>query len=498
MRTASRCLVAANLLTSAAFLAIAGCAVGPDFHTPAAPKATHYTQGTPPEVTQEAPVSGGNAQHFITDRDIPGDWYSLFQSASLDELVRQALRDSPNVEAAEAALRSAHYTYIAERGALLLPGADGQFQVQREKLPGVAFGNPAIPAQTFTLYNATVNVTYRVDLFGASRRQLEQLRAQSDYQRWQLEAASLTLTGNVVTTAFDIASLREQLTAVKDVVGKETELYRVVQRQFEAGGVSKADVLSQQSQLAQAQALVPGLEEALAQAQHRLAVLAGRSPDDESLPSFELEGFALPTELPVSVPAKLVRQRPDVRSAEALLEQASAAVGVATANLYPQLNLSGSIGSESLKVSGLFAAGTGAWTAGGALLQPLFHGGELRYRRKAAIADLQKADANYRQAVLAAMQQVADTLRALEADARNLNAQVEAEKAAGDALAIARKQLQVGGISYITVLNAERLYLQARQNRVQAQAARYADSAALFQALGGGWWNRNEQKVAQQ
>ncbi|MBV8743292.1 MAG: efflux transporter outer membrane subunit, partial [Sinobacteraceae bacterium] len=331
-----------------------------------------------------------------------------------------------------------------------------------------------------------------------SRRQLEQLRAQSDYQRWQLEAANLTLTGNVVTTAFDIASLREQLTAVKDVVGKETELYSVVQRQFEAGGVSKADVLSQQSQLAQAQALVPGLEEALAQAQHRLAVLAGRSPDDESLPSFELEGFALPTELPVSVPAKLVRQRPDVRSAEALLEQASAAVGVATANLYPQLNLSGSIGSESLKVSGLFAAGTGAWTAGGALLQPLFHGGELRYRRKAAIADLQKADANYRQAVLAAMQQVADTLRALEADARNLNAQVEAEKAAGDALAIARKQLQVGGISYITVLNAERLYLQARQNRVQAQAARYADSAALFQALGGGWWNRNEQKVAQQ
>jgi NodT family efflux transporter outer membrane factor (OMF) lipoprotein len=243
---------------------------------------------------------------------------------------------------------------------------------------------------------------------------------------------------------------------------------------------------------------VPGLEEALAQAQHRLAVLAGRSPDEESLPSFELEGFVLPTELPVSVPAKLVRQRPDVRSAEALLEQASAAVGVATANLYPQLNLTGSIGSEALKVSGLFGAGTGAWTAGGALLQPLFHGGELRYRRKAAIADLEKADANYRQAVLAAMQQVADTLRALEADARDLSAQVEAEKAAGDALNIARKQLQVGGISYITVLNAERLYLQARQSRVQAQAARYADSAALFQALGGGWWNRNEQKVAQQ
>jgi NodT family efflux transporter outer membrane factor (OMF) lipoprotein len=494
----SRSPATARALTCAVLVTLAGCAVGPDFHTPAAPKAARYTPGAQPDVTQDAPVAGGAAQRFITDRDIPGDWYSLFQSASLDELVRQSLHDSPNIEAARAALQSARYTYIAERGALLLPGADGQFQVLRESVPGVAFGDPSIPSQTFTLYNATVNVSYRLDVFGGSRRQLQELRAQSDYQQWQLEAANLTLTGNVVTTAFDIASLKEQLVAVKDVVAKETELYKLVQRQFEAGGVSKADVLSQQAQLAQAEALVPGLEEALAQAQHRLAVLAGRNPDDESLPVFELENFTLPMELPVSVPAKLVRQRPDVRSAEALLEQATAAVGVATANLYPQFNLTGSIGTESLKAGGLFGTGTGTWTAGAALLQPLFHGGELRYKRKAAVADLEKADANYRQAVLAALQQVADTLRALEADARTLRAQVEAERAASDALGIARKQLQVGGISYITVLNAERLYLQARQSRVQAQVARYADSAALFQALGGGWWNRKDEKVAQQ
>ena len=490
--------VTATLAMHAAAVLISGCAVGPDFHTPEPPKATRYTPGQQPTVTVDAPGPAGAAQTFVLDRDIPGDWYSLFQSQPLDNLVRQALRDSPTLEAAKAALRSAQFTYLAERGALFLPTVDGQLGATRERIPGAAFGNPGIPASTFTLFNAAVNVSYRVDLFGASRRQLEELSAQSDYQRWQLEAADLTLTGNVVTTAVTIVSLKEQLVAVKDVVGKETELFQVVQRQFEAGGVSKADVLSQQAQLAQAEALVPGLEKALAQAQHRLAVLAGRTPDDETLPDFTLDALTLPTELPVSVPAKLVRQRPDVRSAEALLEQASAAVGVATANLYPQLNLTGSIGTESLKAGSLFGAGTETWSAGAALLQPLFHGGELRYKRKAAIADLERADANYRQAVLAALQEVADTLRALEADARDLRAQLAAEHAALDALDIARKQLRVGGISYITVLNAERLYLQARQARVQAQASRYADSAALFQALGGGWWNRKEEKVTQQ
>jgi NodT family efflux transporter outer membrane factor (OMF) lipoprotein len=242
--------------------------------------------------------------------------------------------------------------------------------------------------------------------------------------------------------------------------------------------------------------VVPGLEKALAQAQHRLAVLAGRTPDDASIPDFVLDRFTLPTQLPVTVPAKLVRQRPDVQAAEAQLHQATAAVGIATANLYPQLNLTGSIGSESVTSGGLFGAGTGTWSVGAALLQPLFHGGELRYKRRAAVADLEQADANYRQTVLAAMEDVADTLRALETDARALQAQVEAEKAASDAFEISKKQFRVGGVSYVTVLNTQRLFLEARQSRVQAQAARYSDSAALFQALGGGWWNRKDREVA--
>jgi|KBSSwiStaDraftv2_1062776.scaffolds.fasta_scaffold00050_9 NodT family efflux transporter outer membrane factor (OMF) lipoprotein len=477
---------------------LAGCAVGPNFHAPAPPATTQYTRGQQPEVTADAPVPGGTAQTLAPDRDIPADWYSLFQSQPLDELVRRALHDSPTVDAAKAALRSAEATYIAERGALLLPQADGQLGVTRQRSVGAAFGNPGAAASTFTLYNAAVNVSYRLDIFGASRRQIEELRAQADFQRWELEAANLTLTGNVVTTAFDVASLRDQLTAVNEVVAAETEQYKVVQRQFEVGGASKSDVLSQQAQLAQALTVPPGLEKALAQAQHRLAVLAGRTPSDSSVPDFVLDGFTLPEQLPVSVPAKLVRQRPDVQAAEAQLHQATAAVGLATANLLPQLNLTGSIGSESLTAGGLFGAGTGTWSAGASLLQPLFHGGELRYKRRAAVADLERADAQYRQTVLAALQEVADTLRALEADARALRAQVEAERTAADALEIAKKQFRVGGISYVSVLNAQRLFLQARQSRVQAQAARYSDSAALFQALGGGWWNRKDQEVARQ
>jgi NodT family efflux transporter outer membrane factor (OMF) lipoprotein len=477
---------------------LAGCAVGPNFHSPAPPTTTQYTRGQQPQVTTDSPVPGGGAQTLVADRDIPADWYSLFQSEPLDDLVRRALHDSPTVDAAKAALRSAEATYLAERGALLLPQADGQLGVTRQHTVGAAFGSPSAPDGLFTLYSAAVNVSYRLDIFGASRRQLEQFRAQADFQRWELEAANLTLTGNVVTTAFDVASLRDQLTAVNDVVAAETEQYRVVQRQFEVGGASKSDVLSQQAQLAQSQTVVPGLEKALAQAQHRLAVLAGRTPDDASVPDFLLDGFTLPAQLPVSVPAKLVRQRPDVQAVEAQLHQATAALGLATANLLPQLNLTGSIGTESVTAGGLFGAGTGTWSAGASLLQPLFHGGELRYKRRAAVADLERADAQYRQTVLAALQEVADTLRALEADARSLRAQVEAERAAADSLDIAKKQFQVGGISYVSVLNAQRLFLQARQGRVQAQAARYADSAALFQALGGGWWNRKDQEVARQ
>ncbi|HVW71355.1 MAG TPA: efflux transporter outer membrane subunit, partial [Steroidobacteraceae bacterium] len=425
--------------------------------------------------------------------------WTLFQSPSLDDLVRAALRDSPTIDAAKASLRSAQENYRAELGTLFMPAADASFSGTRQKAPGAAFGEPQFGSSVYTLVSATVNVSYRLDIFGGSRRQLEALRAQTDYQRWELEAANLSLTGNVVTTAIDVASLRAQIAAVNDIVASEQDQLNVVQKQFAAGGASKADVLTQNTQLAQTQATLPALEKALAQAQHRLAVLSGRTPDSDT-PVFELGRLTLPTELPVSVPVKLIRQRPDVQAAEATLHQATAQVGVATANLLPTLNLSASIGSEALSAGSLFTGGTGAWSAGGTLTQPLFHGGELWAKRRAAQADLEGAYAQYRQTVLTAMQDVADTLRALEADARNLRAEADAESLAAASLEITKKQYVAGGVSHVQMLIAERQYAQARQNLVLAQAARYADSAALFQALGGGWWNRKDQedKVVQQ
>jgi NodT family efflux transporter outer membrane factor (OMF) lipoprotein len=478
---------------------LTACAVGPDFHSPAAPATEHYTQGKQPLATSDAPGAGGAAQTFGSDRDIPADWWTLFQSEALNELVRDALRDSPTIQSAKAALLSARENYTAEWGSLLLPAADGTFSGAREKIPGAAFGAPEIGSSVFTLVSATVSVSYRLDIFGASRRQLEALQAQSDYERWELEAANLSLTANVVTTAISVASMRAQIAAVNDIIASQQDQLNVVQRQFAAGGASRSDVLVQSTQLAQTEATLPALEKSLAQAQHRLAVLAGKTPDTTT-PEFDLEHFVLPTELPLSVPAKLIRQRPDVQAAEALLHQATANLGVATANLYPQINLTASIGSDALSAATLFGAGTGTWNAGASLTQPLFHGGELLHKRRAALADLDNSAGQYRQTVLAAMQDVADTLRALEADARNLRAEAVAEDLAARSLDITKKQFAAGGVSHVQLLIAERQYSQARQNLVLAQAARYADSAALYQALGGGWWNRKdrEEKVNKQ
>ncbi|HET7758006.1 MAG TPA: efflux transporter outer membrane subunit [Steroidobacteraceae bacterium] len=484
-------------LATLAAAALSACAAGPDFHAPAPPATTHYTRAPEPQATVSAPGPGGTAQALGAGHDIPAEWWTLFHSAALDGLVREALADSPTVQAASATLRVAAETYRAQRGGLLLPGIDAQASAVREQVPGAAFGQPNLPASIFTLYNASVSVSYRLDLFGASRRQLEALHAQTDYQLWELEAARLTLATNVVTTAVSIASLHAQAAALTDIIASEQDQLKVVQRQFDAGGASRSDVLAQQTQVAQNEAQLPALEKQLAQAQHRLAVLAGRTPDAE-LPDFRIEQLTLPADLPLTVPAKLVRQRPDVLAAEALLHQSTAQLGVATANLYPQLNLTGSIGSETIAARDLFGSGTRAWNIGGSLLQPLFRGGQLLHLKRAARADLDRATAEYRQAVLAALQDVADTLRALEADARTLKADAVTETDAQDTLNMTKLQYKVGGVSYLTLLNAERTYLEARQARVQAEAARYADTAALFQALGGGWWNRNTGKESRE
>ena len=481
------------VLAAIAGAVLAGCAVGPDFHTPEAPAATAYTASAMPPETAASPGPGGTAQRLVPEQEIPAQWWTLFHSTALDQLVRQALADNPTLTAAQATLRQSQESLRALVGSALFPSVDANASVSRQKISGAAFGQPESQFSPFTLYNASVSVSYALDLFGGARRELEALQSQVDFQRFQLEGAYLTLTSNVVTTAVKEASLRAQIRATLEIVAALEKQLDLVERQFQLGGVARSDVLTQRVQLAQTRATLPPLEKELALTRHQLAVLAGRLPGEAAaLPEFDLDGLELPQQLPVSLPSSLVRQRPDVRASESLLHAASAQVGVATANLYPRLTLSGSYGSEAVKPGSLFSGGTEVWSLGAGLLQPLFHGGELSAKRRAAVAAYDQAAAQYRATVLLAFQNVADVLRALEADARTLQAQADAEAAAHDTLDLTQKQFQLGAVSYLLLLNAERQYQQSRISLVQAQAVRFADTAALFQALGGGWWNREK------
>ncbi len=477
-----------------AALLLSGCAVGPDFRAPEAPDTQIYSSTALPVATIAAPGTGGAAQRFTPGLDIPAQWWMLFQSPALDQLIRQALADSPTLTAAQAKLREAQENRRAAFGTLL-PTVDGNASATRQKISGAAFGQPEANFSPFTLFNASVHVSYGLDLFGSTRRELEALQAQVDYQHYQLEGAYLTLAANIVTTAVQEASLRAQIRATQEILAALEKQLDLVEQQFQLGAVARSDVLAQRTQLAQTRATLPPLEKQLAQSRHLLAVLAGRFPSEAAaLPEFDLDGLKLPQELPVSLPSALVRQRPDIQASEELLHAASAQVGVATANLYPQITLTGSYGSEATKPENLFNPGSTVWSLGAGLMQPIFHGGQLTAKRRAAVAAYDQAAEQYRGTVLQAFQNVADVLRALDNDARTLKAQSEAESAARDALDLARQQFQFGAVSYLSLLNAERQYQQTRISLIQAQAARFADTAALFQALGGGWWNREKEE----
>jgi NodT family efflux transporter outer membrane factor (OMF) lipoprotein len=472
---------------------LAGCAAGPDYRQPEAPGTATYTATAMPEKTAAAPVSGGEAQQFVSGEDIPEQWWTLFHSKELDRMIRRALANSPTLVAAQAALREAQENRRAQYGALF-PSVDTNASVTREKISGAFFGQPNTSISPFNLYNASVDVTYVLDLFGGTRRELESLQSLVDYQRYQFEGAYLSLTSNIVTTAVKEASLRAQIKATREIIAAQEEQLKVVERQFQLGGVSLPDVLAQKAQLAQTRTTLPPLEKDLEQTRHLLAVLTGNLPGEAELPEFDLDKLKLPRELPVSLPSSLVRQRPDIRASESLLHAASAQVGVATANLYPQITLTGSYGSEAARTVDMFSSSSTTWSLGAGLLQPIFHGGTLTAKRRAAVAAFDQAGAQYRETVLLAFQNVADVLRALEADARALKAQAEAESAARDTLDLTWKQFQLGAVNYLSLLDAQRQHQQARISLVQAQASRFADTAALFQALGGGWWNRDTRR----
>ncbi len=487
-----RSLLLCRAVALAGFTLVASCAVGPNFHRPAAPAVNGYTPEPLASRTAKANVAGGQAQRFVQGMDIPGQWWTLFHSEPLNRLVEEAIRNNPSIEVAQQALRVARENVAAEKGSFY-PSVTANFTPSRNKTatgalsPASASGNPY-----YSLYTSQLSISYMPDVFGLNRRTVESLQAQADAQRFQVEATYLTLTSNVVAAAIQEALLRGQIAATMEIIKVETEALQILRRQLALGQVAGADVAAQEAVLAQAQASLPPLQKQLAQQRDLLAALTGHFPSEEIPAKFNLADIQLPHDLPVSLPVKLIEQRPDVRMAEEQLHSASAEIGVAVANLLPNLSLTGFGGSQANKLSQLFGPGTGYWTLAASATQQIFDAGTLLHKFKGAQGAYDQAAAQYRSTVITAFQNLADSLRALQSDANALTAAVAAENAAVTSLGITRKQLELGQVGYLSLLTAEQTYQTAVVSLVQARANRYADTAALFQALGGGWWNRSD------
>ncbi|MBS0432319.1 MAG: efflux transporter outer membrane subunit [Proteobacteria bacterium] len=491
VRTFAR-LLHAPALCGACALLLAGCAVGPDFEKPAPPKVSGYT-AQPPSVTAATPdVAGGEAQRFETGADIAGDWWTLFHSKPLNALIEAALAHNPDLAAAQAALTEAHENTLAGRGAYF-PQIDADASASRHHDPSAALAPvPSNNAFLYNLYTPQVSVSYALDVFGLNRRTVESLRAQEQATRFQMVAAWNTLTSNVVVAAVTDAALEAQIDATRELVALESQAVDLMRYRFSRGDASRIDVSAQEAQLAQTQALLPPLIKQHEQQQHLLAVLTGKFPGDAPNEDFDLAGLQLPADLPLSLPSALVEQRPDVRQAQANWHAASAQVGVAVAERFPQITLSADAGSTALAIGQVFKAGTGFWSLAADIAAPIFEGGKLEHQQRAAEAAARVAAEQYRSTVLGAFQNVADTLTALQQDADALQAADKAERAARSTLDLSQRQLRDGYIDQLALLNAQQAWQQARVALVQAQADRYADTAALYQALGGGWWNRKE------
>ncbi|MWL86183.1 efflux transporter outer membrane subunit [Cupriavidus sp. SW-Y-13] len=472
-----------RIVVVAALLA-AGCTVGPDFRTPDGVPDARYTTG--PQPTQLA--STGYPTQTLAPGDVPAQWWTLFRNPQLDETIRIALANSPTLTQASARLREAQENLASRTGATQFPQIDAKFDATRQQVNLQSVGITQLPSPgPFTLYNASVQVSYALDLFGGQRRELEGLQAAVDYQRYELEAARLSLAANVATTAIREAGLRAQLGDTVAIADAQRRQLGIMQQRLNLGGVARVDVQRQQSELAQTEALIPGLSQQIDATRHQLAVYTGQTPASAQLPEFRLEDLQLPESLPVSLPSELARRRPDIRAAEALLHQASANIGVATANLYPQITLTASGGTQEMRMRDLFSS-FNIWSLAAGVVQPVFHGGELRAQKRAKEAAYEQSLGAYRQAVLQGLQNVADALRALDADAGTLQARADNAKQTRDTLAIVNEQYRLGGVSQFTVIDAERQARQATLDLAQARATRLADSAALMQALGGGWW----------
>ncbi len=460
---------------------LAGCAMGPDFVRPTSPPVDSYTQGTEPMATISA---DGQTQHFVKGAAVLADWWRLFNSAQLNAVISEAIAGNPTLQAAQASLRQSQENLRAGYG-VFFPQFDAAFDATRQKYSPARSGSSAA-SSIFNLFTLSATVSYAFDVFGGQRRMVEGLQAQVDMQQAMLRGTYLTLSGNVVNTLIARAAYSEQITATEEIISLQREQVAIADAQARAGTAPYANVLSLQSQLASYEATLAPLKQRLDQTEHLLATLVGCVPAQWTSPPVRLADLALPREIPVTLPSELVHRRPDILASEATLHSAGAEIGVATAALFPSFTLNGSYGQNSTSKTDLFKGSSNFWSYGAGVTAPLFHGGTLWFKRKAALEGYQQALATYRQNVLGAFAQVADALRALEHDAEGLRAQSQALETAAEALRLIQANYQAGVVSYLQILIANGQYHQARLGYLQAQAQRLQDTVALFVALGGG------------
>lgn len=476
---------AGKFAMAALVMVLAGCAAGPDFARPAVPAVAEYTAAPVPGPTESAPMRLGAAQRFNADLPVAAHWWRGLKSPRLDALIEGALTANPSLAAARATLRQAQELHAARAGSTLYPQANAGLGAQRQRMSPSALGQTG-EAREFGLYNASVGVHYKPDLAGGNRRALEALAARADYRRFELAAAQLTMAGRIAGAAIARARLAAQIDATAAILRAQEEQLRLAGERVRLGQAAPDETLALQALAEQTRAELPQLRKQMQQTEHLLAVLAGRTPAEGGIPEFTLAEFTLPAELPLSVPSALVRRRPDIQSAEALLHAANAEYGVAVARLYPQLDLNANLGSQALTAGALFGGGSAVWSLIGQLTQPLFNPG-LPAEKRAALAAFDAAAANYQGVVLDALRDVADTLRAVENDAQALAALAAAAEAAEGSLRSVERQYRFGAASYVQLLVAQQQAQQTRVGLAAAQAQRLADSVALYQAMGGGF-----------
>ena len=488
--------------TLAGLALLSGCAAGPDYVRPVASLPTTFVESVRSSGADKAAhnpqepalltIAGEPAQRIVMASDIPSQWWELFRSEALNSLIQDSLKNNPNILAAQAALRAAQENTAAQSDTDL-PTVTASFTPTRQRISNALSSPAGNNASIYNLHTAQLSISYTPDVFGANHRLTESLQAQADTLHYQLQATYLTLTSNLVNAAIQEAALRGQLNALEAIVASQKKLLVMVERQRVLGNASELDLATQQAALAAAEANVPGIQKQLALERDQIKMLAGRFPDDSRTPQFELSSLHLPEEIPLTLPSLLVEQRPDVLAAEAQLRAANATVGNAIANRLPNITLGvNALGSTAYQLSDLFKSGTLFWNLAGSITQPIFDGGVLRHKQYSAQAAYDQAAAQYRATVLAAFQNVADSLQALDSDTHALQAAIKSEQAATRLLTIMQRQLALGDISPLSLLSTEQNAQQAQLALVQAKANRYADTVALFQALGGGWWNKQK------